>query len=240
MKLSLPPKLVEKPVWVIVISFCKIFIPSYALDAVLCLNWPFLVPNRLTLWITLCVGWEPQTGLFWEFGLCTWFSPERGRLLILRRVLFRRVLTQSLEFCFDNKQLWFIWDERRGEDNSLHISVLEVPSFVKVEFLLRRRFPPHTVKELYLFFMVMSGHQCLFFMENFVLFRIKIKNNWEFFIPIVNVITIIFLWKLFRKIITSQIWPPTKIKWNKIKSSWALHKRQCATLSVYQLFSGKF
>ncbi len=33
MKLSLPPKLVEKLVWVPVISFCKIFIPSYAFDA---------------------------------------------------------------------------------------------------------------------------------------------------------------------------------------------------------------
>jgi hypothetical protein len=33
MKLSLPPKLMEKLVWVPVISFCKIFIPSYAFDA---------------------------------------------------------------------------------------------------------------------------------------------------------------------------------------------------------------
>jgi hypothetical protein len=32
-KLSLPPKLMEKLVWVPVISFCKIFIPSYAFDA---------------------------------------------------------------------------------------------------------------------------------------------------------------------------------------------------------------
>jgi hypothetical protein len=29
MKLNLPPKLVEKLVWVLVISFCKIFIPNY-------------------------------------------------------------------------------------------------------------------------------------------------------------------------------------------------------------------
>jgi hypothetical protein len=37
MKLSLPPKLVEKLVWVPVISFCKIFIPSYTFDdALLC------------------------------------------------------------------------------------------------------------------------------------------------------------------------------------------------------------
>jgi hypothetical protein len=53
MKLSLPPKLVEKLVWVPVISFCKIFIPSYAFDALLCRNWLFSPPNRLTLQITL-------------------------------------------------------------------------------------------------------------------------------------------------------------------------------------------
>jgi hypothetical protein len=32
MKLILPPKLVEKLVWVPVISLCKIFIPSSAFD----------------------------------------------------------------------------------------------------------------------------------------------------------------------------------------------------------------
>jgi hypothetical protein len=53
MKLSLPPNWVEKLVWVPVISFCKIFIPSYAFDALLCQNWPFSPPNRLTLRITL-------------------------------------------------------------------------------------------------------------------------------------------------------------------------------------------
>jgi len=68
-------------------------------------------------------------------------------------------------------------EERRGEDSTLHIRFLEVPSFVKAEVLLRRRFPPHTVKELYLFFMVMSGYQCLFFLENFVLFWTKIKKK---------------------------------------------------------------
>ncbi len=31
----LPPKLVEKLVWFPVISFCKIFIPSYTFDALL-------------------------------------------------------------------------------------------------------------------------------------------------------------------------------------------------------------
>jgi len=53
MKLSLAPKLVEKLVWVPVISFCKIFIPSQVFDALFCRNWPFSPPNRVTLWITL-------------------------------------------------------------------------------------------------------------------------------------------------------------------------------------------
>jgi hypothetical protein len=53
MKLSLPPKLVENLVWVLVISFCKIFIPNYGFDALLCRNWPFSPPNCVTLWITL-------------------------------------------------------------------------------------------------------------------------------------------------------------------------------------------
>jgi hypothetical protein len=35
------PKLVEKLVWVPVILLCKIFIPSYAVDALLCRNWLF-------------------------------------------------------------------------------------------------------------------------------------------------------------------------------------------------------
>ncbi len=53
MKLNLPPKLVEKLVWVPAILFCKIFIPSYAFDALLCRNCPFSPPNRLTLRVTL-------------------------------------------------------------------------------------------------------------------------------------------------------------------------------------------
>jgi hypothetical protein len=35
MKLSLPPKLLEKLVWVPITSFCKIFILSYTFDAIL-------------------------------------------------------------------------------------------------------------------------------------------------------------------------------------------------------------
>jgi len=53
MKLSFPPKSVEKLVWVPGISFYKIFIPNHAFDALLCPNWPFSTPNRLTLRITL-------------------------------------------------------------------------------------------------------------------------------------------------------------------------------------------
>ncbi len=34
----------EKLVWVPVMSFCKIFIPSYTFDALLCQNWPFSPP----------------------------------------------------------------------------------------------------------------------------------------------------------------------------------------------------
>jgi hypothetical protein len=36
MKLSLPSKLLEKLVWVPVILFGKIFIPSYVFDVILC------------------------------------------------------------------------------------------------------------------------------------------------------------------------------------------------------------
>jgi hypothetical protein len=36
MKLTLPPEFVEKLVWVPIILFCKIFIPSYMFDGLLC------------------------------------------------------------------------------------------------------------------------------------------------------------------------------------------------------------
>jgi hypothetical protein len=42
LKLGLSPKLVKKLLWVPVILFWKIFIPSYAFDALLCQNWLFL------------------------------------------------------------------------------------------------------------------------------------------------------------------------------------------------------
>jgi len=46
-------KIVERLVWVPVTSFRKIFIPSYGFDGLLCRNWPFSPPNRLTLRIPL-------------------------------------------------------------------------------------------------------------------------------------------------------------------------------------------
>jgi hypothetical protein len=49
MKLSVPPKLVEKLAWVPVISCCKIFISSFAFDGLSCQNWPFLPPNSLRI-----------------------------------------------------------------------------------------------------------------------------------------------------------------------------------------------
>jgi hypothetical protein len=51
MKLSLSPKLMEKVVWVPVISFCKIFIPNYTFDAHIYASniWPTL---RITLLLT--------------------------------------------------------------------------------------------------------------------------------------------------------------------------------------------
>jgi hypothetical protein len=42
--------------------FCKIFIPSYMFDALLCRNWQFSPPNRETLQITLMTEtkFQPQ------------------------------------------------------------------------------------------------------------------------------------------------------------------------------------
>ncbi len=47
-KLILPPKLVEKLVWVPVISFCKISFPVRHLMPYYARSWPFSPPNRLT------------------------------------------------------------------------------------------------------------------------------------------------------------------------------------------------
>jgi hypothetical protein len=54
MKLSLPPKLLEKLNGVPIILFYKIFIPSYMVDVLLCQNWQLSPPNRGTLRITVC------------------------------------------------------------------------------------------------------------------------------------------------------------------------------------------
>jgi hypothetical protein len=45
---QLPPKLAEKLVSVPAISFCKIFIPNYAFDGLLCRNGPLSPPNCVT------------------------------------------------------------------------------------------------------------------------------------------------------------------------------------------------
>ncbi len=49
MKLSLPPKVVEKPVWVPIILLPKIFSPIHMADGLLCRNGLFLSPNQETL-----------------------------------------------------------------------------------------------------------------------------------------------------------------------------------------------
>jgi hypothetical protein len=45
---SLPPKLLEKLVWVPVISLRNIFIPSYWFDGLLCRNWPISIAKLYT------------------------------------------------------------------------------------------------------------------------------------------------------------------------------------------------
>jgi len=67
MKLSLPSKLVEKLVWVPVISFCKTFIIGYVFDMLLCRDWQFSPPNHVALWITLqCAGFRNPSGHSFE------------------------------------------------------------------------------------------------------------------------------------------------------------------------------
>ncbi len=48
MKLSLPPKMVKKLVWVLVIWFCKISFLVTHLMSYYAKNWPFSPDNRLT------------------------------------------------------------------------------------------------------------------------------------------------------------------------------------------------
>jgi hypothetical protein len=74
MKLSLLPKLVEKLVWVPVIFHCRIFIPSYAFDALLCWNWSFSPCNRETDFTDHSNTWKLQTCFlllsFDQLGTC--------------------------------------------------------------------------------------------------------------------------------------------------------------------------
>jgi len=53
MKFGLLSKLMEELFWVLVISLCKIPIPNYGFDALLCRNWSFSRPDRETLSVTL-------------------------------------------------------------------------------------------------------------------------------------------------------------------------------------------
>jgi hypothetical protein len=99
MKLSLPPKLVEKLVWVqVIISFCTIFIPIYSFDALLCQNWSFSPPDRLTLMITLLYQ---LLGLFikasrWVVGTGNWMG-------------LQGVWQQGSPHGLDGLQLWNVW-----------------------------------------------------------------------------------------------------------------------------------
>jgi hypothetical protein len=102
MKLSLPPKLVEKLVWVPVVLLCKIFfIPRYAFDALLCLNWPFSRPNRETLWITLMRQtqmnhWRrrPESSCH---SVCLEFEHEVNLVFNLVSTSERRYTTQQIQ-----------------------------------------------------------------------------------------------------------------------------------------------
>jgi hypothetical protein len=54
---QLTTKIDGKLVWIPVILFCKIFIPGYLFDALLCPNWPFLI-------LDLILELEPKLGRF--------------------------------------------------------------------------------------------------------------------------------------------------------------------------------
>jgi hypothetical protein len=66
-KLSLPPKLVEKLVWVPVICFCRISFPNKHFDALLCRSHP---PNRPTLQITLILYTQKLLWVLYKWLLC--------------------------------------------------------------------------------------------------------------------------------------------------------------------------
>ncbi len=112
MKLILLPKLVEKLVWVPVISFrIKIFIPSYVFDALLCWNWPFSPPNRVTQRITpLFRIW----GGSWEWKSWNWpFSPPNRvtqRITLLFRIWGKELGVEEKEEV--EEQSWYASMER--------------------------------------------------------------------------------------------------------------------------------
>ncbi len=84
----------EKLVWAPIISFCKIFIPSYVFDALLCRNWPFLPRNRLTLRITLLFFpsiFFNLTNVYKHFD----FKQQHRRLVILEIASCRSLKAQT-------------------------------------------------------------------------------------------------------------------------------------------------
>ncbi len=105
MKLSLPPKLVEKLVGVPVISFCKIFIHSYAFDGLLSQNRPFSPLNSLTLlMITYIKGCRGRNEAFHP-SICPVIHPQMASLqpMWLRFCCTRRnghIIQQRLFFWF--------------------------------------------------------------------------------------------------------------------------------------------
>ncbi len=109
MKLSLSPKLGAKLVWVPFISFCKIFIPSYAFDALLCRNWPFSPPNSLTLRITLIL-YQPLISLqskYWPLHL---IIEERVVAILNTKHYLDHVTYQPVLYAmlfYKQKNLWF-------------------------------------------------------------------------------------------------------------------------------------
>jgi len=104
MKLSSPPKLVEKLVWVLVISFCKFFIGSYTFDGLLGQNWPFSPPNHLSLGITL---------MYWPCSNI-WSGPiQHAFLVLLVHQMSSFFLFVGSKFCIQTGLIslvpWKVW-----------------------------------------------------------------------------------------------------------------------------------
>jgi hypothetical protein len=98
MKLSLLPKLVEKLVWVPVISFCKIFIPNYGFDAVIsewtnthqCTNMDGWCTDRILFSIPVSSQVDffiwPFSALISDFFLELYFVPHPVSFYFLLKV----------------------------------------------------------------------------------------------------------------------------------------------------------